>query len=399
MDAVARALLAGGTLFVSEYISLFYSALVAEFDMEDPVRSESIYFLGAYVGPQNKRHIVLYIGIGRSHRELLRIARVDYTLPVPASGARVFGGDGSRVLPAEGPTFTYLPEPADPGFIDSAHAIAADIAASTARGPRDHIVLWDDEIARLEGLQRVETAELARLEAAAAAAAAAASSSSHRSSSSSNRSGSGSGSRSGSGSGSDSSSSSEEENPAIRAQKKRLETIHNALYFWRMMRREIMLQINRADIIMPGRATPRSPSNRRPRRFARRASTSNVRAPVASGSSDRTHLAHRRQTLQRRRQHLRRAAVTVRRRRAPGEPRVIPRDPVTGKIIRRRQAYSDPRATTTNIPESPARATSGRRSGYEGSNNTARGRSPEPTPNSNGNVPAPPNVFSTRGSA
>ena len=388
MDAFARALFARGTLMVSEYLALFHSAIVGEFDLGNPGRSESVYLLGSYVGPQNKRHIVLYIGVGRSHHELLRVARVDYTLPVSAEGARAFGANRAQVLPAGGPTFTYLPEPADPGFIDAPHAIAADVAALAARGPRDRIVPWETEVARLEEVQRVDRAELERLQAAAAAVAPPQSSSS-----SSRHSSSGSGSSSSRDSGSGSSSSSEAEDPAIKAVRKRLQLLHNILYFWRIMRRDIMLNISRTDIIMPGRATPRSPSNRTPRRFARRASTSNARAPVASNSSNRAHLAHRRLTLHRRRQHRRAAApVTVRRRRAPGEPRVMPRDPVTGKIIRRRQAYSDPRATTTNIPEPPVRPASGRRSGYEGSNNTSRGRSPESSSDSDEDSP-PSNIF------
>lgn len=401
-----QALLGGEPRFVSEYLAVFGEALVGEFYLEDPVRSESVYLLGLYIGPQNKRHVVAYIGVGSARTRLMRIARVDYTLPVPANGARLFGGDGSHVLPAEGPEFRYLGEPSNPEYLDAAYLIGADVATSAARGPQHRIEPWEAEIARLEAARVATEAEAAPLEAAAAAAAAARSSSSSSNSSgsgsrsgSSNSSGSGSGSRSsssnssgsGSGSGSGSSnssgsnSSSSPVDPALQRVRNRLRTIHNALVFWRMFYPKILLQIELADILAPGRATPRSPVRRTPRRFRRRASTGNASSLALSTSGNRTRRARRRAP----------AAAAAEPRAPHIGPRRLPRDPVTGKIIRRRQAYSDPRATTTNRTESPRRPTPGRVSGYEGSNNTSRGRSPVST-ESNEGPSTPGTVFSER---
>ena len=394
MEALARLLLAGqGPRFVSEYIAVFGGALAGEFDMENPGRAESVYLLGLYVGPQNKRHVVVYIGIGHARERLLRIARVDYTLSVPAEGARLFGGDGLRALPSEGPEFRYLGEPSNPEYLDAAYLIGADVAASAARGPQHRIEPWTAEIARLETARVEAEAEAAPLEAAAAAARGSSSSSRSSSSNSTSGSGSGSGSRSSSSnsessssSSSNSSASSSPVDPALQRIRNRLRTIRNALVFWRMMYPKILEQIELVGILAPGRATPRSPSRRTPRRFRHRASTGNASSlAVTSNSASRA---------RRTRRALRPAAAAAPRPPRTG-PRRLPRDPVTGKIIRRRQAYSDPRATTTNRPESPRRPTPGRISGYEGSNNTARGRSPVST-ESNEGPPTPGTIFSER---
>lgn len=388
MEALARQLLAGGPRFVSEFIAIFGGALEGEFDMENPGRTESVYLLGLYVGPQSKRHVVAYIGIGHARDRLLRIARVDYTLPVPAEGARVFGGNGRHVLPPEGPEFRYLEvHGSNPEYLDARHLIGEDIAASAARGPQHRIEPWTAEIARLEAARVAAEAEAAPLEAAAAARG---SSSSSRSSSSKSKSGSGSRSSS---SNSGSGSSSSPIDPALLRIRNRLRTIHNALVFWRMMYPKILQQIEYVGILAPGRATPRSPPHRTSRRYRRRASTGNASSlAVTSNSASRV-----RRTRRALRTAAAGAAAAATPPRAPRVgPRRLPRDPVTGKIIRQRQAYSDPRATSTNRPEPPRRPTPGRISGYEGSNDTARGRSPVSSDSEESGPPTPSNVFSER---
>lgn len=341
MDAIAQALLAGEPRFVSEFLFLLSVALKAEFTVDEIGRMDKAYFLDIYVGPQNKRHIVIYIGIGRSRRQITRIARVDYTMPVPADGAPIFGGVAGQVMPAAGPTFHYFGEHDVEGFVDVDTAITADVAASASRGPREIIQPWDVEIARLASAQAADRAELSALGAA--------------------------------------------DSPEVRRLRSRLKSIHNALHYWREIQPMVMIQIDRAGILTPGVASPHSPTSRPLRRYQARRVTPNVEALVASRSSERARRTRRRRAAA--------SAVSPRSNRSRRRPRRMPVHPVTGKPYRRRQGYSDPRATTTDETDSPSPMFRGNRIGYEGNSNSTRRTSTPLSPRTNNRGATPPNVF------
>jgi hypothetical protein len=350
MDAVAQALLEGEPRFVSEFLFLLSVALKAEFNVDEIGRGDKPYLMGVYIGPQNKRHLVLYVGIGRARHQITRIVRVDYTMPVPAEGAPLFGGPAGQVMPAAGPIYRYFGEHNVEGFVDVDAAIAADVAAAAARGGRDAIQPWDAEIARLVAAQTADRAELARLGADAAGA---------------------------------------DESPEVTRLRGRLRTLHNALHYWREIQPIVLMQIDRAGILAPGAASPRSPAPRPLRRYQLRRVTPNVEPLVASRSSERARITRRRG---------RRGAGAVAsrsnhsRRRGRG-PRRMPVHPITGKPYRRRQPYSDPRATSTDETDSPSPMMRGHRSGYEGNSNSTRRTSTPPPIRSDNRGSISPNVF------
>lgn len=337
MEAYIEALLEEEPRFASEYLAMLIVALTHEFIVDEPGRYDKAYFLDIYIGPQNKRHVVIYVGLGRSRDEITKITRVDYTLPVPAEGAPLFGGHAGEVMPSDGPLFRYITEMDVEEFMNVDRVIAEDVAASAAKGPTEEIKPWISEIRRLERAQAADKAELARLGAPAV------------------------------------------ESAEVKRLRKRLNLIHNALYFWNEMHPKVLEHIERAGILMPGAISPRSPV--RPlRRYQARRRTSNVHALTSSRSSERA----------------RRTA----RRRAPrnairGATRRHEIDPVTGKRVpRRRWRFSDPRDSVrleeTNRPSPMIR---GGRAGYEGNSNvSAPASSPGPRRN-NSRGPSPPDLF------
>lgn len=344
MEAIARALLEGEPRFVSEFLFLLSVALKIEFNVDEIGRGDKAYLLDVYIGPQNKRHLVLYIGIGNTRAQITRIVRVDYTLPVPGTGATLFGGVAGQVMPAAGPTYRYFGEHNVGAFVDVDSAIAADVAAL---GGRDLIQPWAAEIARLEALQAADKAELAGLGAPEVEPPPPA-----------------------------------VEPPAVKRLRMRLRTIHNALYYWHEIHPQVLTQIDNAGIIAPGVASPRSPSPLPPRRYQLRRVTPNVHPLAASRSSNRARSA--------RRAHRRAAAVTSVRNRSHRRSHTL-----TRKRYRRRQGYSDPRATTTDETESPSPIFRGHRSGYEGNSNSNRPTSTPPPirPDNRGAGGIIPNLF------
>lgn len=337
MEAYIEALLEEEPRFATEYLALLIVALQHEFHLDEPGHYDKAYFLDIYIGPQNKRHVVFYIGIGQSRRQITRITRVDYTLPVPAEGAVLFGGVAGEVMPSAGPTYRYITEMNVDEFMNVERVIAEDVAAS---GPHDQIRPWITEIARLEAVQTADKAELARLGALAA------------------------------------------ESAAVKQLRKRLNILHNALYFWKEMHPKVLEQIDRAGILLPGSASPRSPVRPLRRFQTRRRRTSNVRPQAASKSSNRARAARR---TERRAAPRNAHRVAIHRREI---------DPVTGKRVpRRRWRVSDPRGSMREEEDQPSPMIRGARSGYEGNSNVRRPASSPPPRRNNSRGSPPPDLF------
>lgn len=113
-----------GHASIHDYLSDFQQLLERELPEELPGSVATANLIGEYVH-SDKRRILLFIQTSPTHA-----LRVQYRMPVPANGARLFNGEG--LMPHTEPTFGTV-------------AIVGIPAAAAAAGMRD----WNDEIARL----------------------------------------------------------------------------------------------------------------------------------------------------------------------------------------------------------------------------------------------------------
>jgi hypothetical protein len=127
------------------------------------------------------------------------------------------------------------------------------------------------------------------------------------------------------------------------------------LQFWRDMYEKVDIEIARLYILDAATRTPRARALRiraRTRRAAEARATNVPMGPVVSS-------ARRRRTSTP--MLLSQSSTPRSRPRSGRRTRRLPRDPVTGKVIRMRQPYSDPRSSSTNRPIRLAAAAAGPR--------------------------------------
>lgn len=116
-----------GYASAADYFSEFRDRLSRELPEELPGSTATARLVGEYVGA-DKRSIMLFIKTGPT-----TVLSVRYKMPVPESGARVFGLEG--LVPHVSPTFSAIRDDEIPGRTAAANMRAwnAEVARLTAR--------------------------------------------------------------------------------------------------------------------------------------------------------------------------------------------------------------------------------------------------------------------------